>query len=174
MPDISSGSRTRPNRCMSAAGSQARKRGQARVQVVQPLLAVDAVVEAELLLEVERLVLALLVLVADDVVRAGDHAARAAGAQAGGDDLGVELLPLRGPAAGLGAWVLVSAALVLFMTPGLAFFYGGMDRGRNVLNMLMMNFYCLLVVPCSGWRSATRWRRCRSRTTSSAGSTPPS
>jgi Amt family ammonium transporter len=38
-------------------------------------------------------------------------------------------------------WVLVSAALVLFMTPGLAFFYGGMDRGRNVLNMLMMNFY---------------------------------
>ncbi|MEO5724452.1 MAG: ammonium transporter [Ilumatobacteraceae bacterium] len=45
------------------------------------------------------------------------------------------------------AWVLTSAALVLFMTPGLAFFYGGMDRGRNVLNMLMMNFYCLLVVP---------------------------
>jgi len=44
-------------------------------------------------------------------------------------------------------WVLVSAALVLFMTPGLAFFYGGMDRGRNVLNMLMMNFYCLLVIP---------------------------
>jgi Amt family ammonium transporter len=45
------------------------------------------------------------------------------------------------------AWVLISAALVLFMTPGLAFFYGGMDRERNVLNMLMMNFYCILVVP---------------------------
>jgi Amt family ammonium transporter len=45
------------------------------------------------------------------------------------------------------AWVLISAALVLFMTPGLAFFYGGMDRSRNVLNMLMMNFYCVLVVP---------------------------
>ena len=45
------------------------------------------------------------------------------------------------------AWVLVSAALVLFMTPGLAFFYGGMDRSRNMLNMLMMNFYCVLVVP---------------------------
>ena len=44
-------------------------------------------------------------------------------------------------------WVLVSAAMVLFMTPGLAFFYGGMDRSRNVLNMLMMNFYCLLIVP---------------------------
>ena len=45
------------------------------------------------------------------------------------------------------AWVLVSAALVLFMTPGLALFYGGMVRSRNVLNMLMMNFWCLLIVP---------------------------
>ncbi len=45
------------------------------------------------------------------------------------------------------AWILVSAAMVLFMTPGLALFYGGMDRSRNVLNMLMMNFYCLLIVP---------------------------
>ncbi|MEZ5320733.1 MAG: ammonium transporter [Microthrixaceae bacterium] len=44
-------------------------------------------------------------------------------------------------------WVLIGAALVLFMTPGLAFFYGGMVRARNVLNMLMMNFWCLLVVP---------------------------
>ena len=49
-------------------------------------------------------------------------------------------------------WVLTSAALVLFMTPGLAFFYGGMDRGRNVLNMLMMNFYCVLIVPVLWWR----------------------
>jgi Amt family ammonium transporter len=45
------------------------------------------------------------------------------------------------------AWVLGSSALVLFMTPGLALFYGGMDRARNVLNMLMMNFWCLLVIP---------------------------
>jgi ammonium transporter, Amt family len=45
------------------------------------------------------------------------------------------------------AWVMVSAALVLFMTPGLAFFYGGMDRSRNVLNMLMMNFWCVLIIP---------------------------
>ena len=45
------------------------------------------------------------------------------------------------------AWVLVSAALVLFMTPGLALFYGGMDRSRNVLNMLMMNFWCMLSIP---------------------------
>jgi Amt family ammonium transporter len=45
------------------------------------------------------------------------------------------------------AWVMVSAALVLFMTPGLALFYGGMDRSRNVLNMLMMNFWCILIIP---------------------------
>ena len=45
------------------------------------------------------------------------------------------------------AWVLTSAAMVLFMTPGLALFYGGMDRSRNVLNMLLMNFWCVLVVP---------------------------
>ncbi len=45
------------------------------------------------------------------------------------------------------AWVLIASALVLFMTPGLAFFYGGMDRSRNVLNMLMMNFWCLLTIP---------------------------
>ena len=36
------------------------------------------------------------------------------------------------------AWVLASAALVLFMTPGLAFFYGGMVRTKSVLNMMMM------------------------------------
>ncbi|MGA0862790.1 MAG: ammonium transporter [Ilumatobacteraceae bacterium] len=45
------------------------------------------------------------------------------------------------------AWIMISAALVLFMIPGLAFFYGGMDRRKNVLNMLMMNFYCVLIVP---------------------------
>ena len=33
------------------------------------------------------------------------------------------------------AWVLISAALVLFMTPGLAFFYGGMVWSRNVLGI---------------------------------------
>ena len=41
------------------------------------------------------------------------------------------------------AWVLVSAALVLFMTPGLAFFYGGMVRSKNVLGMLMQNFFAM-------------------------------
>jgi ammonium transporter, Amt family len=41
------------------------------------------------------------------------------------------------------AWVLAAAALVLFMTPGLALFYGGMVRAKNVLGMLMQNFFCL-------------------------------
>jgi ammonium transporter, Amt family len=44
------------------------------------------------------------------------------------------------------AWVLTSAALVLLMTPGLAFFYGGMVRTRSVLNMLMMCFGAIAVV----------------------------
>jgi Amt family ammonium transporter len=42
--------------------------------------------------------------------------------------------------------MLASAALVLLMTPGLAFFYGGMTRSKSVLNMLMMNFICIAVV----------------------------
>jgi len=41
------------------------------------------------------------------------------------------------------AWVLASAALVMFMTPGLALFYGGMVRSKNVLSMLMNNVFCL-------------------------------
>ncbi|HVM41328.1 MAG TPA: hypothetical protein VM618_11195, partial [Acidimicrobiia bacterium] len=41
------------------------------------------------------------------------------------------------------AWILMSSALVMFMTPGLAFFYGGMVRSKNILGMLMQNFFCL-------------------------------
>ena len=37
------------------------------------------------------------------------------------------------------AWMLASTALVLLMTPGLAFFYGGMVRTKSVLNMMMMS-----------------------------------
>lgn len=44
------------------------------------------------------------------------------------------------------AWVLVSAALVLLMTPGLAFFYGGMVRSKSVLNMMMMSFAAMGIV----------------------------
>jgi Amt family ammonium transporter len=41
------------------------------------------------------------------------------------------------------AWVLTSTALVLFMTAGLAFFYGGMVRSKNMLGMLMQNFFAM-------------------------------
>jgi Amt family ammonium transporter len=44
------------------------------------------------------------------------------------------------------AFVLISAALVMVMTPGLAFFYGGMVRVKSALNMLMMSFVSLGVV----------------------------
>ena len=44
------------------------------------------------------------------------------------------------------AWILTSAALVLFMTPGLALFYGGMVRAKNMLAMLMMNYVAMGVV----------------------------
>ncbi|HJP77336.1 MAG TPA: ammonia channel protein, partial [Pseudonocardiaceae bacterium] len=44
------------------------------------------------------------------------------------------------------AWVLVSAALVMFMTPGLALFYGGMVRAKSVLNVMVLTFVCLAVV----------------------------
>jgi Amt family ammonium transporter len=48
--------------------------------------------------------------------------------------------------AGDTAWVLVAAALVLFMTPGLSLFYGGMVRAKNLLAMLMQNFVCMGIV----------------------------
>ena len=44
------------------------------------------------------------------------------------------------------AWVLASSALVLLMTPGLAFFYGGMVRTKSVLNMMMMSFVTIGIV----------------------------
>lgn len=43
-------------------------------------------------------------------------------------------------------WVMVSAALVLLMTPGLAFFYGGMTRAKAALNMMMMSFISVGIV----------------------------
>jgi ammonium transporter, Amt family len=44
------------------------------------------------------------------------------------------------------AWMMVSTALVLFMIPGLALFYGGMVRSKNVLGMMMQNFMAMGVV----------------------------
>ncbi|MEV5689953.1 ammonium transporter [Micromonospora globbae] len=38
------------------------------------------------------------------------------------------------------AWLLISSAIVLLMTPGLALFYGGLNRSKGVLNMMMMSF----------------------------------
>ena len=48
--------------------------------------------------------------------------------------------------AGDTAWVLASSALVLLMTPGLAFFYGGMVRAKSALNMMMMSMVTMGVV----------------------------
>lgn len=51
-----------------------------------------------------------------------------------------------GFSAGDTAFVLISAALVMLMTPGLAFFYGGMVRVKSALNMLVMSFIALGIV----------------------------
>ncbi len=60
------------------------------------------------------------------------------------------------------AWILTSTALVLFMTiPGLALFYGGLVRTKNVLSVLMQCFAITCVVsllwlsPATAWRSPT-------------------
>ena len=44
------------------------------------------------------------------------------------------------------AWLLMSAALVLLMTPGLAFFYGGMVRKKNVISTMLQSFICMALV----------------------------
>jgi Amt family ammonium transporter len=44
------------------------------------------------------------------------------------------------------AWLLLSSALVLLMTPGLALFYGGLNRAKGVLNMMMMSFSAIGLV----------------------------
>lgn len=44
------------------------------------------------------------------------------------------------------AWVLISAALVFLMTPGLAFFYGGMVRSKNVLTTIMQSFFIVALI----------------------------
>lgn len=44
------------------------------------------------------------------------------------------------------AWVLVASSLVLFMTPGLSFFYGGMVRPKNIISTMLQSFICLAVI----------------------------
>jgi ammonium transporter, Amt family len=59
----------------------------------------------------------------------------------------VDGFPVMGiPDSGDTAWMLASSALVLLMTPGLAFFYGGMVRAKGVLNMLMMSISAMGIV----------------------------
>jgi len=59
----------------------------------------------------------------------------------------VDGFPIMGiPDTGDTAWMLASSALVLLMTPGLAFFYGGMVRAKGVLNMIMMSISAMGVV----------------------------
>ncbi len=48
--------------------------------------------------------------------------------------------------AGDTAWMLTASALVLLMTPGLAFFYGGLARGKAVLNTMLMSFIAMGIV----------------------------
>src|SRR5436189_1736727 len=63
-------------------------------------------------------------------------------------DYVADFLPTKGGCVDTGntAFVLAAAGLVLFMTPGLAFFYGGMVRSKNVLGMLMQNFFAMGLV----------------------------
>ena len=44
------------------------------------------------------------------------------------------------------AWILMSTALVMLMTPGLAFFYGGLVRTKNVLSTIMHSWFILALV----------------------------
>lgn len=73
--------------------------------------------------------------------------------------------------AGDTAWVLASSALVMVMTVGLAFFYGGLVRSKNALNTMMMSIvalgvislvwvvygYSLAFAPGTGWLGGTAW-----------------
>ncbi|NHI94106.1 MAG: ammonium transporter [Candidatus Lokiarchaeota archaeon] len=48
--------------------------------------------------------------------------------------------------AGTTAWILVCAAMVMIMTPGLALFYGGLTRKKNLLSTMMMSFVAIVVI----------------------------
>ena len=45
------------------------------------------------------------------------------------------------------AWMLIASALVLLMTPGLAFFYGGLVRAKNVVSTMMYSFAAMALMP---------------------------
>ena len=64
--------------------------------------------------------------------------------------------------AGDTAWVLTSSALVMVMTVGLAFFYGGLVRPKNALNTMMMSVVALGVVGVQ-WTPGRIFDRVRAR-----------
>ncbi len=77
--------------------------------------------------------------------------------------------------AGDNAWMLVSAALVLLMTgPGLALFYGGLVRKKNILGTMMQSFAMMGLVTILWAVSATRWPSATATPSSAASSTSSS
>ncbi len=77
---------------------------------------------------------------ADEVATAADAAAQVTGAAA------VSPAPAAKIDSGNTAWMLASSGLVLLMTPGLAFFYGGLVRKKNILSILMQCFMAMCLV----------------------------
>jgi len=68
------------------------------------------------------------------------------------------LVPVDKVSAGDTAWMLTSTALVLMMCiPGLALFYGGMVRKKNVLATLMQSFACTCVITILWWVIGYSW-----------------
>ncbi|STK60620.1 ammonia channel precursor (ammonia transporter) [Escherichia coli] len=65
------------------------------------------------------------------------------------------------------AFMMICTALVLFMTiPGIALFYGGLIRGKNVLSMLTQVTVTFALVCILWWFTVTRWRLVRATTSS--------
>ena len=53
---------------------------------------------------------------------------------------------------GTTAWMMMSVALVLLMIPGLAMFYGGLVRTKNVLSTMMHSYVALAIIGVCGWQ----------------------
>ena len=66
------------------------------------------------------------------------------------------------------AFILAAAGLVLLMTPGLALFYGGMVRSKNVLGTIMQSLIMISLISSSGSTSATPCPLARTSAASSA------
>ena len=55
------------------------------------------------------------------------------------------------------SWMLISSALVLLMTPGLSFFYGGMVGRKNVISTMLQSFIATGLISVYGWLLALAW-----------------